>query len=435
MVQWKKSNSEDDNDNEDRAKGGGGAGGGGGGADASKKETAAAETGIEGVGEGEGGEGKNEDNDDDNGDKNDSERTAEVRHHNDRRHPPPADVSSSTATAAVTNTAATPNKPSILRVPKYLRSIRKSSTVDSSSGGNSNSNNNDTSHHSKNSSNKNSDDNDDYAADSPPGVPKTPPPRRKPSFTASVVKRAVQHQPQILIPKGGGKRQKRDEKVVGLKNSVLSASTRNQRRCLIPENTTAGAVGDDDNDIAVNHSASRDFVGVDCADNHDDPAAFEFEPGCAPATAAAVDAAKLNQQQQQAAGTGSGTDTVKPYSIGQAGVAAAKAKKKGIKERQSVEELEEEARKYVTVNPLWLLWVGNIAALKVFGIYLIKLETIISCLLTAGLTCFFYFQFEEEAKNGQWNGGGMDFVLLAFAVTAPIRYALFCCSYYSSRTR
>lgn len=46
---------------------------------------------------------------------------------------------------------------------------------------------------------------------------------------------------------------------------------------------------------------------------------------------------------------------------------------------QSVEELEEKARRKATLNPFELLFLGNLAALKVMGFYLITLETIISC--------------------------------------------------------
>ena len=46
---------------------------------------------------------------------------------------------------------------------------------------------------------------------------------------------------------------------------------------------------------------------------------------------------------------------------------------------KSVEELEEKARRKATWNPFELLFLGNLAAFKVMGFYLITLETIISC--------------------------------------------------------
>ena len=46
---------------------------------------------------------------------------------------------------------------------------------------------------------------------------------------------------------------------------------------------------------------------------------------------------------------------------------------------KSVEELEEKARRKAILNPFELLFLGNLAALKVMGFYLITLETVISC--------------------------------------------------------
>jgi len=51
----------------------------------------------------------------------------------------------------------------------------------------------------------------------------------------------------------------------------------------------------------------------------------------------------------------------------------------------------------------------------------VTLETIISCGLTVGLTIYWYL---ANDSNSNWNGGGMDFVLLAFALTAPISAAM-----------
>jgi len=55
------------------------------------------------------------------------------------------------------------------------------------------------------------------------------------------------------------------------------------------------------------------------------------------------------------------------------------------------------------------------------GYYLITLETIVTCLLTAGLTLYWYFTYRDDEN---WQGGGMDFILLAFAVTSPISAAI-----------
>jgi hypothetical protein len=52
----------------------------------------------------------------------------------------------------------------------------------------------------------------------------------------------------------------------------------------------------------------------------------------------------------------------------------------------------------------------------------VTLETIVSCSITVGLTIYWYYAFAEE-EGTSWNGGGLDFVLLAFALTSPITAA------------
>jgi len=47
--------------------------------------------------------------------------------------------------------------------------------------------------------------------------------------------------------------------------------------------------------------------------------------------------------------------------------------------RKSVEELEDRCRRKAVMHPFQLLWLGNIAALKVMGFYLVTLETFITC--------------------------------------------------------
>ena len=57
------------------------------------------------------------------------------------------------------------------------------------------------------------------------------------------------------------------------------------------------------------------------------------------------------------------------------------------------------------------------AACMVFFIYLITLETLLSCALCVGLTIFWY---REYGPNDTWNGSSMDFVVLGFAVVTPL---------------
>lgn len=87
----------------------------------------------------------------------------------------------------------------------------------------------------------------------------------------------------------------------------------------------------------------------------------------------------------------------------------------------NIETLEAKARRKTVMNPFTLLFLGNLAALKVMGYYLITLETILTCLLTVGLTLYWYFNYKDDPE---WQGGGMDFILLAFAVTSPISAAI-----------
>jgi hypothetical protein len=89
----------------------------------------------------------------------------------------------------------------------------------------------------------------------------------------------------------------------------------------------------------------------------------------------------------------------------------------------SVEEKEAAARKGQLRNPILLFLLGNVAAFKVMFYYLISLETILTCCITAGLTVYWYNYAEEQERNGvSWNGGGLDFIVLAFAVTSPVSH-------------
>lgn len=88
---------------------------------------------------------------------------------------------------------------------------------------------------------------------------------------------------------------------------------------------------------------------------------------------------------------------------------------------KSIEEIEEEARDFATTNIWKLLFFGNLAAFKVMAYYLITLETVLGALLTTGLTCYWYFAYNGDTS---WTGQGLDFILLAFAVTSPIAAAL-----------
>jgi len=97
----------------------------------------------------------------------------------------------------------------------------------------------------------------------------------------------------------------------------------------------------------------------------------------------------------------------------------------GVVVPRTVEEMEEEAREKAISSPCCLLWLGNVAAVKVIALYLVTWETWIACLLTAGMTVYWY----KQGRNADGSISGftvtsssnsMDFILLAFAVTSPI---------------
>ena len=87
----------------------------------------------------------------------------------------------------------------------------------------------------------------------------------------------------------------------------------------------------------------------------------------------------------------------------------------------TTEDKELLARTLQMRNPFCLLFLGNLSALKVMLFYLISLETILICAITAGLTVYWY---NVGTENSAWQGGGMDYIILAFAVTSPVSCAL-----------
>lgn len=87
----------------------------------------------------------------------------------------------------------------------------------------------------------------------------------------------------------------------------------------------------------------------------------------------------------------------------------------------TIEDKEEIARSKEMKNPIALLILGNIAAVKVMVLYLISLETVITCSITAGLIVFWYNLANEHGDTAhKWTGGSMDFIILAFAVISPV---------------
>lgn len=81
---------------------------------------------------------------------------------------------------------------------------------------------------------------------------------------------------------------------------------------------------------------------------------------------------------------------------------------------------EQLVRKKAQRNPAWRFFVDGYSAFKVFGIYLISLESIFGCLLSIGATIYAYYQTQD--KPG-WDGA-MDWVLLSFAVITPMSVSI-----------
>lgn len=71
-------------------------------------------------------------------------------------------------------------------------------------------------------------------------------------------------------------------------------------------------------------------------------------------------------------------------------------------------------------NRIWLFFADGYSAFKVFGTYLISLESIFGCLLSVGATIYAYFVTQD--KPG-WDGA-MDWVLLSFAVITPLSVSI-----------
>lgn len=88
----------------------------------------------------------------------------------------------------------------------------------------------------------------------------------------------------------------------------------------------------------------------------------------------------------------------------------------------SLEEVEARVRFQITQE--WRLMNClrvNVANCLVFIVYLITIETVISCGLTVGLTYYWHHVHEDTAD---WNGGSIDFILLGFAVITPITVSI-----------
>lgn len=85
-------------------------------------------------------------------------------------------------------------------------------------------------------------------------------------------------------------------------------------------------------------------------------------------------------------------DYHKEHGKGLSASTASRHKKASVRNlMEKIDEEENTAREEALSNPFGILVIGGIAAVKVFGVYLITLDTMLSISLSIGLTCYWYF--------------------------------------------
>jgi hypothetical protein len=94
---------------------------------------------------------------------------------------------------------------------------------------------------------------------------------------------------------------------------------------------------------------------------------------------------------------------------------------------QSTDEVEDNARSKAETRPWVISVISFYAALKVFCFKLITIDSVLSCGLSIALTTWIYYAVVDSRENrdvaAAWSGG-MDWVLLGFAVITPISVAI-----------
>ena len=89
----------------------------------------------------------------------------------------------------------------------------------------------------------------------------------------------------------------------------------------------------------------------------------------------------------------------------------------------TMEEKEMLARQGEITNPIFLFYLSMVAAIKVMVCFLITAETVLTCVLTAGMIVYWHNYGLEHADGLRpWSGSGMEFVVLVFAVTTPVSH-------------
>ena len=77
-------------------------------------------------------------------------------------------------------------------------------------------------------------------------------------------------------------------------------------------------------------------------------------------------------------------------------------------------EKEDSIRIKATQNKIGRAFKSNVAALLIFLNYLVNMESVLSCLMTVGLTLYWYFYAMRLGIDPEWSGSGIDWVVLGF---------------------
>ena len=84
-------------------------------------------------------------------------------------------------------------------------------------------------------------------------------------------------------------------------------------------------------------------------------------------------------------------------------------------------EVEEQyVRSKVENRPIVLVLIGYYTAVKIFFLYLISISSVITCVLSVGLTIYWYNVLQDRLNTGKYIAFGMDWVILGFAVVTPL---------------
>ena len=85
--------------------------------------------------------------------------------------------------------------------------------------------------------------------------------------------------------------------------------------------------------------------------------------------------------------------------------------------KRSIDETEQDVREKAVSSPWKILILSNIGSVKVFGLYLITIPTIISMALSIFFCCYWYF---DHSKKHETFEGDVSWKVLGFIVIMPL---------------